>query len=547
MSSMRTTGPSAPMPKPVAEVHKKVADRGAEGGGGERQGAQREQGAKDGGEVRAGGAKGKASSAPAPASAAKSRGADAGPAVSGASAKGETKTKPQGLASAAVQAGSGDVLVMSRPVADEAPGDTGVSEGDGDDGGGDDDDGVGGGGGGSNRGVRSLARKAVRAVRRRKGGGDSDGGGGGDDFKVKGSDKGKGTGKSGGGSSGRSQDQKSTRAEKGKKGKRGARGHGRVDRSEGRDRNEAVEQVSVLVGQDESGGDPVEQALNAKKKILGDDEHKNAFTSQFVDDFDPTMIPRQVERLGSIRSAIHMVRLTDHWEESGFDRSTIISKAADKLCGYARTDQLKKTLGEMDSAPIKQVYPLEVMLHILDTTPAILQRVRRGEVLVNRETLARGEGVQAEQEFLVEYPDDYKIKSFALLGGGQPGYEFTPHKNGVYRMIVDSPGEWTFALSAERRGETLVDTFTVRVADEHGHVPSAEELAAQALAEAADLAAAEAAVGDEAGEAAADEDAGGAQNDVEQGEAHEPAQTEQERGGSGTDPVSQPMPPAPKS
>ena len=209
--------------------------------------------------------------------------------------------------------------------------------------------------------------------------------------------------------------------------------------------------------------DAEERGLQAARMFIGDEDKRNAFTAVPSDNFDPALDAAQIERLGSIQGAIHMVKLADHWQRTGLDRDAVIERTAHTLLGFSRTDQVKKMLGEMGNAPITHVYPLEVMLQILDRSPQFLPKVRRGELLENRSDLTGGDNIRAGQEFRLRYPADYKIKAFALLGGGQPGYEFAPHKNGIYRMVVDTPGDWTFALSAECKGETVVDTFQIHV------------------------------------------------------------------------------------
>lgn len=405
-----------------------------------------------------------ASSSQASPTAAATSGAAASSSTSGPSeSKGSTKEAPkQGLASAAVQAGSGDVMVrpaQRRPVApaeaeeridvDDVP----------DDGPDMDADGPDAAGGFFGRVLQKGGFRSASKVGGADAGGDGDGG---DGAKISGGSDGGGSSSSKAGKRGRSKGRGDRAGGKRGAGKSG--GGGRVRAAEGRDKTEDVESVSVLVGQDEGGGDPVEQALNAHKRISGDDdEHKNAFTSNYKDNFDPTLESAQVERLGSIQGAVHMVRLADHWEHQGLDRQQIIEKTAQKLLGFTRQDQIKRTINEMNMAPIKNVYPLEVMLRILNEKPDFWPKVHRGEVLQNRDELVGNRQIIAGHDFRIKYPEDYKIKSFALLGGGEPGYEFTPYKNGVYRMVIDEAGTWTFALSAEKKGEAIIDSFTVEV------------------------------------------------------------------------------------
>lgn len=387
----------------------------------------------------------------------------------------------QGLASPSVQAGLGDVMVMPKRAKGEDAAGEEHTEGEGSGSGDGDSDGDDAGKPASGGFLKRMLTRSSSRSRSRKGE-SVEGGADAPDLQDKAKSGGKIEGSRSGGRGGevRSRERRSERADRGDAKKSQRAGSGKARPAEGRERTEDVEQVSVLVGQDEGGGDPVEQALAAHKRIIGDEERKNAFTSTFHDNFDPSLEPPDIERLGSIQGAVHMVRLADHLQHDGLDRAAIIEAAARKLLGFARPDQVKKMLGEMNSAPIKQVYPLEVMLRILDEKPDFWPKVSRGQVLLNRDSLQRGERILAGHEFRVKYPADYKIRAFALLGGAQPGYEFAPHKNGMYRMVVDEPGTWTFALTAERKGETVIDTFTVTV-HEPGKLgaPSPEELDAE--------------------------------------------------------------------
>jgi len=141
----------------------------------------------------------------------------------------------------------------------------------------------------------------------------------------------------------------------------------------------------------------------------------------------------------------------------------VVQDAAALLLSFARPDAARAVLKEMDRAPIKAAYPLELQLALVDRAPDFFPNVTRGPVVENKDALARGDRILAGHDTRVHFPSTMKIKAFALLSPGQPGYEFEPLRTGAYRLLVDSPGEWTFALRGDAPGKSMIDTFTVRV------------------------------------------------------------------------------------
>jgi hypothetical protein len=113
-------------------------------------------------------------------------------------------------------------------------------------------------------------------------------------------------------------------------------------------------------------------------------------------------------------------------------------------------------------------------MHMLDERPELLPGVRRGHVISNAAELADGSRVFAGHPVSVHVPQDVRLKSFALLGGGRPGYEFHPDsEEGRFRLLVDTPGRWTFVTLAaplqqlgrikRETSEAILEIFTVNV------------------------------------------------------------------------------------
>jgi hypothetical protein len=254
---------------------------------------------------------------------------------------------------------------------------------------------------------------------------------------------------------------------------------------------------------DTGGGDGFDQGKNQREayerymkgNVAADKERFDDLRSRGTkDDFKADRPAKEVEALGIQRAAAHVVRLYDAWTLEGMNRNEAIARAASFLSDFTSSVNIKKVLAELESKPIRDVYPLEVLLRMLDERPELLPGVRSGEVLLDVDQLSQSKRVLAGHAVQVTVPTDCRIKSFALLGGARPGYEFfpSPGANDKYTLLIDTPGTWTFALLAaplqqlgriqRETQEALLQIFAVEVwmMGKKGEPLSAEEWAALA-------------------------------------------------------------------
>ena len=192
------------------------------------------------------------------------------------------------------------------------------------------------------------------------------------------------------------------------------------------------------------------------------------------DFFDPELDSKAVEELG-LKASGHMVRLFDYWRQEGLDRSMTIEKSATLLNGFRNVSKIRQVLREMETNPIRDIYPLEVMLQIAEKTPQKLPGVSLGSVIQNVDHINDAQLAQVGHPFVFEIPEKYRIKSFAILGGHRPGYAFGPcPKEGHFQMQIESPGTWSFAclavpttqvgkLTREHLNESILEKFAVKV------------------------------------------------------------------------------------
>ena len=193
------------------------------------------------------------------------------------------------------------------------------------------------------------------------------------------------------------------------------------------------------------------------------------------DDFDPARPARDVEALGTPRACAHLVRLYDAWTLQGKSRAESVAAAAAWLADFSSMQNIRKVLAELESKPIRDVYPLEVLIHLLDHRPESLPGVKRGAIVGNAADLASGDRVFAGHAVPVTVPADVRLKSFALLGGGRPGYEFHPTAGDDkrYTLLIDTPGRFRLAILAaplqqlgriqKESGEGIIEILDVTV------------------------------------------------------------------------------------
>ena len=192
------------------------------------------------------------------------------------------------------------------------------------------------------------------------------------------------------------------------------------------------------------------------------------------DFFDPELDAASVESLG-LKAAGHMVRLFDYWRQEGVDRTTTIEKSASLLNGFTNNNKIRQVLREMETNPIRDIYPLEVMLNIAETSPKKLPGVKLGSVIQNLVHIKEAQLAKVGHAFNFEIPSHFRIKSFAILGGHRPGYAFGPcPKEGFFQMQIETPGVWDFAflavpttkvgkLTREHLNESVLEKFTIDV------------------------------------------------------------------------------------
>ncbi len=206
-------------------------------------------------------------------------------------------------------------------------------------------------------------------------------------------------------------------------------------------------------GFDDGGGQQQREAYEKllKGNVKNDQERFAELRKKGLkDDFKPEAPPPEVEKMGVPRVAAHVVRLFDKLTLDGANRHEAVQQMALWLSKLSSPQTIKKVLAELESKPIRDVYPLELLMHLLEHRPELLPGVKKGAVLGNLDDLNDKKKIFAGHAIQIQVPKDTRLKSLALLGGVRPGYEFfpTPGSDDRYTLLIDTPGRWTFALLA---------------------------------------------------------------------------------------------------
>lgn len=114
---------------------------------------------------------------------------------------------------------------------------------------------------------------------------------------------------------------------------------------------------------------------------------------------------------------------------------------------------------------IVDLYPLEVLAHAVETYPGHLPKAGFGSLVRNGGERRRELVTDTRTPIELEYSPDLRIRAFALVGGGRPGYRLDPgDAPGTHLLSFDSPGRFEILISgATRAGYTIIDRLWATV------------------------------------------------------------------------------------
>lgn len=228
---------------------------------------------------------------------------------------------------------------------------------------------------------------------------------------------------------------------------------------------------------DEEEREPAEEEA-ARQLGLGSDKGK-LFEDLPEDRLgDPRLTdPNEMKRvLGSpSRFAQHAMVLTAQRQQEGLPREQAVEFLAKLYLGVTDRTYANKALRQFGAATgVLDVYPLEVMQHLLQHAPGFLRKVQLGSFFT--QVPKGGYRTELGTPVVLRYDDSLRVRGFALRGGGQPGYLFEPvDPPGTYHLSFAQAGTFQVSISAlTKDGHLLIEDFEVQVDPRKSDDPSPE-------------------------------------------------------------------------
>jgi hypothetical protein len=182
---------------------------------------------------------------------------------------------------------------------------------------------------------------------------------------------------------------------------------------------------------------------------------------------DPSLTrPDDIKRqLGpSVRFAQHAMILAEARLKASGRRDEAVSFLASLYLGVSDRAYANKALREFGPATgIIDIYPLEVMQHLLQHVPGFVSRANETRFLEAKTATYRA---RAGEPIRLVHDPELRIRGFALPGGARPGYVLEPvDPPGTYHLTFLEAGQFDVLLSAiSREGWLLIETLRCEIA-----------------------------------------------------------------------------------
>lgn len=176
--------------------------------------------------------------------------------------------------------------------------------------------------------------------------------------------------------------------------------------------------------------------------------------------------PNDMKRLlgPSVRFAQHAMMLADQRMKEGLPRDEALQFLASLYLGVSDRAYANKALRDFGAATgILDLYPLELMQHLLANVPSFLSKVSTAKLFAA--VPAAGLTGEAGKPIVLRYDAELRIRGFAVRGGERPGYLFEPvDPPGTYHLTFATAGQYTCMVSALAKDGTLrLDELAVTI------------------------------------------------------------------------------------
>lgn len=179
---------------------------------------------------------------------------------------------------------------------------------------------------------------------------------------------------------------------------------------------------------------------------------------------DPTVTADELSQMGNLVATRHLLTLLAK-RRSDVSRDGAIDEVAALLLDLNDGPYARRLILQMaEVGRIVDIYPLEVMVRIMEQAPTAIPRTTFGPVILNAPDI-EAKPWAVEEVIPLKVPLNMRLKAFALQGGGTPGYALAPGPPARYALEFGAPGTFTLLFRGEVRRDAKIDRLTVRVAD----------------------------------------------------------------------------------
>jgi hypothetical protein len=146
-------------------------------------------------------------------------------------------------------------------------------------------------------------------------------------------------------------------------------------------------------------------------------------------------------------------------------RAKVVADMGELILQLDQRDRINKLLALMPQVGrIVDIYPLEVLVYLLERAPEYLTKHDFEPFVRNRDALMAGSFAVGDS-IEIKVPLALKMRAFALDGGGNPGYTFAPGPPGAYFVEFGQAGCYPLLLRGEIRRQSHIDRFTLQIHD----------------------------------------------------------------------------------
>lgn len=180
---------------------------------------------------------------------------------------------------------------------------------------------------------------------------------------------------------------------------------------------------------------------------------------------DESLSPEALVELSPSIIAEHLMALLAN-RRAAHPRAEVLAQVGDLVLQLEHPDVVRRALLAMrEAGRIVDIYPLEVMIYVMERRPELVPRIAFTPFVLNKDEL-EARTFAVEEEISLRFPLALRLRGLALQGGGSPGYCVAPGPPGRYIIELGDEGRFTLLLRGEVKRKGLIDRLSLQIVGE---------------------------------------------------------------------------------